>query len=370
MHLSEIPDNIVNHILSFSDSHTITEFCSQTKKYKNYIASVSRLYIFPKHISYLPLDECHGFIRKIKHMMTKNWNREIEKFRNITISRESTNINGSITHLCISTNGLIVIASKDSYVSVWSNTSMCLLKKFKCKGYITSLCVLPNNNIAFATSKIYILDLNTQKCTKKYSNHNDSVTDMILYDDNIISVSEDRTSNIWNYKSNTLDLSTLDSSDFLIPPNTKFLCKLKNNIVCVIANSNKIYISGKLLKSKSGYISCICPFRQGFVCGYTSGFIDIYDLIEDDSTYGIVFSISRAHSSRLTCLVEYSSEILISCSFDNSIKLWRIKDTFKCIKTICIHSNIVRSIAIDPAKNLVSVGDDNKICITYLKEFI
>lgn len=350
---SKFDNIIIDMILSFLESCDITHFCSHSKEYKEYIESISRLHVYPDYVTFKPLDTCHEFINQIKRTKTMVYG----KISHITISRESTDLYGSITSVCISTSGLIVIGSKDSSVSVWCNKTFQLLMKRKYKGFITSLFALPNNQIACSTSTIYILDLNKKKCIKKLIGHTNSIISMILCEDTLISISEDGTSKKWNYTSNKVNIECSES----IEQKYKMQCKLENGIA--YATTDMIYLSKIPVNTRPCMISSISKLGHGFACGYFRGIIDIFRLTETN-TYDIKFSIN-AHTDRVICLIEYSSEILISCSFDGIIKIWRIKDTVECIQTISIHLGIIRSIAIhSDMKSIVSVGDELKIYIT------
>jgi WD40 repeat protein len=285
---------------------------------------------------------------------------------NVTISATLTEHTRCISVVCISTIGLIVAASYDGSVSIWCNITYKCLKKFGTKkSLVTSLCPLPDNRVAFATANIYILDLTTLKCEKILKGHSNSVTSMIdMTDVNkaFYSISSDRTLKLWN-----LESGEIIKNHEIYGHTSPLLCKLNIGLAFSADIENKqVLISGPNSKTivMSSFIRSICKFGKGFACGYDDGTIDIY---KDE---GSIKKMSDAHKERVTCLIECKPEILISGSFDGSIKVWDIVSYgYNCIRTIYVHSNKVRSIALDHTKtSIISVGDDNTICITSLEE--
>jgi len=99
-------------------------------------------------------------------------------------------------------------------------------------------------------------------------------------------------------------------------------------------------------------------------------YVFIVRLLKNTHSEVNIIKIRNAHRSHVTCLIEYTQEIFISCSFDGSIKIWNITiDEHRCIRTIYVHSNKVPSITLNETKtSIISVGDYNTICITSLKE--
>jgi WD40 repeat protein len=76
----------------------------------------------------------------------------------------------------------------------------------------------------------------------------------------------------------------------------------------------------------------------------------------------------QAHESWVTSMVCYK-DLLISGSYDNTIKVWDMFDSYKCIRTIMAHECIVRCLLILPGGFLASGSFDNKIKLWDLKDF-
>jgi len=288
---------------------------------------------------------------------------------NLTISSSLTEHKGSITAICISVKGLIVVASHDKYISIWCPVTYNCLKKLKFKDQVTSLCALSKNRIVCATKHIYILDLDLLDlgkplCIEKLmQDHNDPITNITNVKDVVLYV-------ITSNKFFNIDLKSYEIM-YLIQE-YKFLCKLKIGFVSVSKSPIKtltIHRREMVFINFENPIWSICKFRKGFSYGCENGSITVYD---DSDTHPC--RIMNAHASRVTCLIEFLStafgSLLVSGSFDLSIKIWQIESNdYKCVRTINVHSSYVRSIAIHPNKNsIVSTGDDNTICITSLEE--
>lgn len=353
-----LPDAIIHIILSFFDKTSdIVHLCIHSKAFKEYIESQKVLSgffpLFRVSMNYPYLK----FIRNTGMIVPGN----------VTISSTLTEHTRCINVVCISTSGLIVAASYDGSVSVWCNITYKCLKKFRYKGLVTSLCALSDDRVAFATANIYILNLGALKCIKILKGHTDSVTSMICVNSvYLFSISSDKTFKLWNLESGEI-IENHEIHGFTSP----LLCKVNMGLAFSGDKENKqVIIFGRNSKTivMSSFIRSICKFRNGFACGYDDGTIDIY---KDDGSIG---KISDAHKGRVTCLIDYTPDMFVSCSFDGSIKVWDILSyeydyRYKCIRTIYVHSDKVRSIALDHTKmSIISVGDDNTICITSLEE--
>ena len=78
--------------------------------------------------------------------------------------------------------------------------------------------------------------------------------------------------------------------------------------------------------------------------------------------------IIKEHNNSVFCITQLSSGILASCSYDNTIKLFNIKDVqYEILQTLNYHNNNVYKIIELKNKMLVSCSYDSSI-IFYLKD--
>jgi len=88
--------------------------------------------------------------------------------------------------------------------------------------------------------------------------------------------------------------------------------------------------------------------------------IRIYDIIT-----GQIVSILKSHTGEILDLsISLDGRYLVSASVDKSIKIWDIKNDFKLIHTLELHSSRVSSVRIfknDGDYNIISAGDDGQV---------
>ena len=78
--------------------------------------------------------------------------------------------------------------------------------------------------------------------------------------------------------------------------------------------------------------------------------------------------IIKEHKDYVYCIIQLSSGILASCSYDKTIKLFKIYGIkYEIIQTLNYHTNIVYKIIELKNKSLVSCSSDSSIII-YLKD--
>jgi WD40 repeat protein len=353
-----LPSDIIINILNFiGNIKDIVSFCNHNKSMKYEIENNKMLSKFTPNFRIILIDKWELFFKKTGLQHPANFS-----FFLPLISDTFTLIhppNPLIKSVYISTNNLIVIVSFNNTLSIWCNSTYKYLKIFKFPEAVTSLCSLYNNHIACATKVIYIISLNTLELKKKLIEHENSVLNMISYGRRLLSISIDGKLKSWNLETCKY-ISGHDHFSY-----NPLLCKIHTGFA-VVGDQKNQYISlvkhGKGIQyintiGSTGSIECICMFNDGFACGHSNGSIFI------DSNK--VFQIDNAHSSKVTCLIQYMNlNVLISSSTDGSIKVWNISTECTCIETIYVHTKTIQGIAIDSKGNIISVSDDGFICIT------
>ena len=111
-------------------------------------------------------------------------------------------------------------------------------------------------------------------------------------------------------------------------------------------------------------IRCSTVLKDGrFVTGSYDHLIIIYNY----KTFKPDLTI-KEHSDAVYCIIQLSSDILASCSKDNTIKLYKINgNEYKVIQTLTYHTNFVSKIIELKNKKLVSCSGDKSI-IFYFKD--
>ena len=117
-----------------------------------------------------------------------------------------------------------------------------------------------------------------------------------------------------------------------------------------------------ILNNHTSPIYCLSILKDGRLVSGSYKSIIIYN----KETYQPDLTI-KAHSSGITCITNLSSGILTSCSFDNTIKLFNIKDNkYEILQTLNSHKDKVNKIIELKNKSLVSYSWDKSI-IFYIK---
>jgi WD40 repeat protein len=359
----EILINILYYVGNIKD---IVSFCSSTKYIKSDVEDNKILSKFIPNFRVTLTYKCYRYFQKIGMQLPVNLTLLNPIIPENLIFQLSLENMVSIKSICVSTSGLI-IALFNNTLSIWCNFTYKCLKIFKTKEIISSLCCLPNNRLAVAIKYIFIINLNTLGIEKILRGHRNTVTSMISYGNKLLSISSiDGRLRLWDLEIRQYTDSVFYSGNNLI------LCSASCCQNCehfVILDNKGDQTSSIYRSSHSRIISlnrsleCICKFNNIIVGGSKNEFIFFY------GNNGLSIPINNGHTLPLTCLIQYnSSNILISASDDCSIKVWSIKEKCICIRTIRVHTNPVKGLAIDSNGNIVSISEDGCICITSLSE--
>ena len=119
-----------------------------------------------------------------------------------------------------------------------------------------------------------------------------------------------------------------------------------------------------ILKYHTDGVWCLTIMNDGRL---VSGSEDKSIIIYNKETYKPDLII-KEHSGVVNYIIQLSSGILASCSFDGSIKLFHIKgNKYEVLQTLNDHTNLVHKIIELKNKTLVSCSDDKSI-IFYIKD--
>lgn len=229
-----------------------------------------------------------------------------------------------IKSICQLDDGTIVSCSEDKSIIIGDYTiknahDICINK----------VIALPNNRIASCSidKKIKIW-----KSTPPYSDtpikvlegHNASVNS-ILYTkerDMLISGSDDDTLRLWNmttYQFLTLIKEVQCSSNALYQID-KDRVIVGGFLTFSIVNIDKCVIEKKIEDTSCGYVHCFLKLRNNdtILCGCSFGIFLFYDM--NTQEYKLT---KNNHNNEISNLLIIDDNTFISCSWDNTIKVWK-----------------------------------------------
>ena len=183
--------------------------------------------------------------------------------------------------------------------------------------------------------------------TNSINPHNDTINNLITFPSgNIISVSFDKTINIYN---------------------NKF------NIIQKISNAHDDYITDVSIKDENNFVTCSSDKNIKI-------WIKMINYLTNEYSFNLSQIINNAHDDWINKVIYCLNGNIFSCSRDNKIKIWEENNNnnYQCIK-ILSHNDCVYSILLLEDKNiLISSGLDgtkfwnlkNYECIIYNKQAI
>ena len=117
-------------------------------------------------------------------------------------------------------------------------------------------------------------------------------------------------------------------------------------IIQIIQNAHNDFITHVDVKNENNFVTCSLKI--------------IITWIKNENVFKINKRINNAHNDYINKVIYYLNDYLISCSCDNSIKIWEEKEMNYQLIISLKHSHIVYSILVINNKNLlISVGYDN-----------
>jgi WD40 repeat protein len=245
--------------------------------------------------------------------------------------------------LCIITNKPLanIILRAFSYKNIYNSMGQAHVIPGMYNENITSLALLPNDNLIVATNKTCeIWDLCNQSRVKTLDAHRGSV--LSLQDGNIAIVSKSRIK-VLNPQEDFKCIGSTYVKGYsyfrnLIMLSNKNLCfsafKINNlQPAIIILDYNNKY---KLLKIISGFVFNFIALVNVDVNHFASGADEKIKIWDKD--YICLKTIDNAHDGWISSLL-FAYNLLIS-SADMIIKVWDVKNDYMCVKIIKTNENI------------------------------
>ena len=227
-----------------------------------------------------------------------------------------------INSICELEDGTIVLCSNDKSIIIGD-----YLIYNAHDGPILKVIALPDNRIA-SCSKDMSIKIWTSSPPYSHTpikilkDHHNSVTTLLYIKerDIMISGSWDGTLILWNiaiYQCETI----IKGEKFLM---NNALYQINSDLVIVggnesftIININRCVIEIKIKDESIGNVRCFIKLRDIIVCGCESGIMCFYDM--NNKKYKIT---NDNHYDDITDLLVIDNNTFISCSLDNTIKVW------------------------------------------------
>jgi len=189
--------------------------------------------------------------------------------------------------------------------------------------WVTSLVKCDDDHFASGgnDSNIFIWDYKNRKYKYSLTGHKDCVLSLIkLKDGNLCSGSTDLTIKIWDWKNKTLNLDITTPHKKWI----KCLCQLRDGTllsgseyICVWSEKD-LFTPIKRLSEHKHYTRTICQIDDNhFASGSFDETIKIWNIKDFTVTQTI-----KAHDSNIICIIKLKNNKLVSCSNDMTIKIW------------------------------------------------
>ena len=223
-----------------------------------------------------------------------------------------------------------------------------------------------NESIWIGGQIIYKINQNDLKIINTFNHHDDTVIGLKIYNNELISASEDNTVKSLNTHNDIVTtLYSHNSSIICFEMNERqglILTFCSDLVLQLFDCKKKTLIKSIELDSKIWSLKFI-PETNNFVSGNHDGMLSVW---ETDSLTQI--KNSNIHDSRIKS-IDYNSEkkVLVTSSFDQTVVLTNFDD-LKFIKKISEHSDWVRGVLIVLNKFVVSFGDDQKLNIVEVWE--
>ena len=155
--------------------------------------------------------------------------------------------------------------------------------------------------------------------------HRDWVTSLLYIKerDMMISSSDDDTLRLWN-------LSTYQCENIIKEVNSCSLNSLyqidKDRVIVggmrkfAIVNIDKCIIEKKIEDKAFGFVSCFLKLRDNktILCGCDKGLFCFYDIITEEYK-----TTENNHNKDINSLLLIDDNSFLSCSYDDTIKIWR-----------------------------------------------
>jgi WD40 repeat protein len=250
---------------------------------------------------------------------------------------------------------------------------------------INSIAKLPDGNIISASNDktLKIWNVKTFQCIKTLEGHTDSVSSVLVHsNENIISCSKNNELKFWNleYSFKCIKTLYLDSKRYL--GIIKLTCLVNGNLACstfehnndnyyiIIFDKSIGYKCLKQLEDHTAWISSIVNLAGGlFATGSYDQTVRVWDIKEDYKCIKTLNYSEKAPAKEVNALLYCEKErVLLSAYRNHNIKAWNVSDNFQCVRTItCQHSGIKNLLYLPGG--LFAVNTSNSITLFNLSNF-
>jgi F-box/WD-40 domain protein 7 len=215
--------------------------------------------------------------------------------------------------------------------------------------YIRALTTLSEDFLVSACSDqtLKVWNTNTYSCAMTISEHKDSVFNVFILNGNLASCSSEQIK-IWDIKDNFKCIKTIHLAGY--DAFNKMLKLNNGNLVCPIYDGDMLYF---LIVNCNNDYSCtkICTNNRTnwiisltgltgdkFASGSdTNNLISIWDVNDE---YKCIKTLNN-HAGAVYALLFDKKDLLISGSFDNTIKVFSISNDYQFIKDIKVDDRVV-----------------------------
>ena len=217
-----------------------------------------------------------------------------------------------------------LISGSENYILLWDiNSNQIDSPEFSFYNYdICGNCLVKCDNKTFASGSkdgyIYIWEYYNRNLNKKFKLHEDSILALIkLNNGNLCTGSDDKLIKIWNWKTNEI-IKELQGHNFSV----KCLCQMDDEILLSSSLDGTIkvwknYECIKTLDCQSESSIFLIKIDNDYFAANFGKEIRILDINEYSC-----HKILNDHSSDINGLIKRNNNELVSCSYDNTMKIW------------------------------------------------
>ena len=289
--------------------------------------------------------------------------KTLNQYKNIKTLKGHKNLIDAITRL---SSGYIATGSYDNTIRIWDvtkNEDEALIDIKTSKGYIFCLLEIKPNILYAGNSlnQIDIYDLNEKNNQPDSSlvGHSLWVTSLVKCDEkHFASASNDAKIFIWDSDNNIKIRELMGHTDCILT-----MILLNNGYLCTGSADKKIRLwnweNGDCLfysQAHDNWVKCLFQFNdEVFLSGSDDKTIKIWDMNLN------IVGVLKGHNHSVRTFCKIGENYFASGSFDKTIKIWDFKEK-KCVQTLVGHtSNIICILNYD--NKLISCSRDNTIKI-------
>ena len=219
---------------------------------------------------------------------------------------------------------LLLSGTAGNVINLWSlYTNQKLYTFTEHKLWVNCLIKLTNNHFASCSNDSKIIVWNYSSKTKEYemAEHSDCVLTMILLDNNnICSGSADNSIKMWNWNECKCIMNMLGHEQWV-----KCLCQMENGDIVSGSDDKtiKVWRNGCCIRTIQGHedaVRTVCVYQRKYLL---SGGFDCSIRVWDVKNEWKCLQVMKEHNANVICIIKKEDVGIVSCSNDNTIKLWK-----------------------------------------------